>query len=70
MDKCQEEFREMLAQSPLVDLETRDGWFTRNNKWGGEKLISSCIDIFLVSKTIAVLQKLDTEHFEQGPVLP
>ena len=52
MDRFQEEFRELMAQGSLADLETRDGWFTWNKKQGGENLVSSRIDIFLVSKNI------------------
>ena len=48
MDKYQEEFRELLAHSPLSDLETKDGWFTWNNRRGGENLVASCIDRFLL----------------------
>ena len=36
LDKYQEEFRERLSQSSLVDVETGDGWFTWNNRRGGE----------------------------------
>ena len=34
LDKYQEEFRGILAQSSLEDLETGDGWFTWNNRRG------------------------------------
>ena len=47
MDKYQEDFRELLAHSPLSDLETKYGWFTWNNTRGGENLVASCIDRFL-----------------------
>ena len=52
LDKYQEEFRELLAHSPLADLETGNGWFTWNNKRGGEHLIASRLDRFLVSENI------------------
>ena len=35
LDKCQNDFRETLVNSSLVDLETGDGWFTWNNRRGG-----------------------------------
>ena len=38
LEKFQEEFREFLSHSPLVDVETGDGWFTWNNKRGGRIL--------------------------------
>ena len=52
LEKYQEEFREILAQSSLVDLETRDVWFTWNNRRGGDHLVASRLDRFLVSKDI------------------
>ena len=52
MDKYQEEFREILSQSSLVDLETRDGWFTWNNKRGGDHLVTYRMDRFPVSENI------------------
>ena len=52
MDKYQEEFREILAQSSLVYLETEDGWFTWNNRRGGDHHVSSRLDRFLVSEDI------------------
>ena len=52
MDKYQEEFRELLAHSPLSDLETKDGWFIWNNRRGGENLVASCIDRFLLLENI------------------
>ena len=52
LDKYQEEFRDILAQSSLVDLETGDGWFTWNNRRGGNHPVASRIDRFLVSEDI------------------
>ena len=52
LDKYQEAFRDFLTQSPFIDLETGDGWFTLNNKCGGEYLVASRIDIFLVSENL------------------
>ena len=52
LDKYQEAFSEFLAQSSLVDVETGCGWFTWNNKRGGEHLVASHLDHFLVSKKI------------------
>ena len=49
LDKYQEAFNEFLAQSSLVDVETGCGWFTWNNKRGGEHLVASHLDRFLVS---------------------
>ena len=51
-DKYQEEFREILSQSSLVDLEIGDGWFTWNNRRGGDHLVASRLDRFLVSENI------------------
>ena len=52
LGKYQEAFCEFLAQSPLVDLGTGTGWFTWNNKKGGEHLLASRLDQFLVSENI------------------
>ena len=52
LDKYQAEFREILAQSSLIDLETGDGWFTWNNRRGGDHLVASRLDRFLVSEDI------------------
>ena len=52
LDKFQEAFNEFLARGSLVDVETRSGWFTWNNKRGGEYLVASHMDHFLVSKNI------------------
>ena len=41
-----------MAHNPLVDLETRDGWFTWNKRRGGENLVASRFDRFLVSENI------------------
>ena len=49
LDKYQEAFCEFLAESPLVDMETGNGWYTWNNKRGGEHLVASPLDKFLVS---------------------
>ena len=52
LDKYQEAFCDFQAQSSFVDLETRNSWYTWNNKWGGEHLVASRLDRFLVSKNI------------------
>ena len=52
LDKHQEEFREVLAQSTLVDMETGDSWFTWNNRRGRDHLVASRLDRFLVSKNM------------------
>ena len=52
MDKFQEAFSEYLARGPLVDVETGSGWFTWNNKRGGEHLVASHLDRFLVSENV------------------
>ena len=52
LDKYQEEFREVLAQSTLVDMETMDNWFTWNNRRGGDHLVASRLDKFLVSENM------------------
>ena len=52
MDNFQEAFRECLARGLLIDVETGNGWFTWNNKRGGEHLVASRLDRFLVAKNI------------------
>ena len=52
LDKYQEEFREILAQGPPMDLETGDGWFTWNKRRVGDHLVASRMDIFSVSENV------------------
>ena len=52
LDKFQEAFSEFLARGSLVNMETGSGWFTWNNKRGGEYLVASRLDRFLVSENI------------------
>ena len=52
LDKYQEEFRELLAHNPLVDLKRGDEWFTWNYRKGGEHLVASRIDRFQVLENI------------------
>ena len=52
LDKYQEDFRETLVNSSLVDLENGDGWFTWNNRRGHEYLVASRIDHFPVTEII------------------
>ena len=52
LDKYQEAFCEFLSQSSLVDVEIGNLWYTSNNKRGGEHLVGSCLDRFLVSENI------------------
>ena len=50
--KFQEASSNFLSQIPMVDMETGNGWFTWNNKRGGNHLVASHLDRFLVSKHI------------------
>ena len=52
MDKFQEAFGIFQAQSSFVDMETGNGWYMWNNKRGGEHLVASRLDRFLVSESI------------------
>ena len=52
LDKYQEAFGVFQTQSSFVDMEIGNGWYTCNNKCGGEYLVASCLDRFLVSETI------------------
>ena len=52
MDKFQEAFGIFQAQSLFMDMETGNGWYTWNNKRGGEHLVASRLDRFLVSESI------------------
>ena len=52
LDKYQEAFSVFQTQSSFVDMETGNGWYTWNNKRGGEHLVSSHLDRFLASETI------------------
>ena len=53
LDIFQESFRDFIEGSQFVDLETGNGWFTWNNRRGGEYHVASRLDRFLVSKDIA-----------------
>ena len=53
LDRFVEYFINFVEQSQLVDMETRNGWFTWNNRRGGEHHVASRIDIFLVLEDIA-----------------
>ena len=44
LDKYQEAFYEFPSQSPLVDLEMGNRWYTCNNKRGGEPLVASLLE--------------------------
>ena len=52
MDKFQEAFGVFQAQSSFVDMETSNGWYTWNNKHGGNHLVASRLDRFLVLESI------------------
>ena len=52
LDKYQEDFRETLSNSTLMDLEMGDGWFTWNNRRGSDHLVASRLDRFLVAESI------------------
>ena len=52
LDKFQEAFNNFFIQSPVVDMEIGNGWFTWNKKRGGEHLVSLWLDRFLVSEHI------------------
>ena len=52
MDKFQETFGIFQAQSSFMDMETGNGWYMWNNKHGGEHLVASFLDRFLVSESI------------------
>ena len=50
-EEC-EIFQDTIEELALVDVITGKGWFTWNNKWSGERHISSHLDLFLVSESI------------------
>ena len=52
MDKFQEAIGILQAQRSFMDMETGNGWYTWNNKCGGEHLVASCLYRFLVSDSI------------------
>ena len=52
LDKFQEAFGIFQAQSSFVDMQIGNGWYTWNNKHGGEHLVASLLDGFLVSESI------------------
>ena len=52
MDRYQEAFGAFQDDSSFVDLETSNGWYTWNNKRGGEHLVASRLNRFLVSELL------------------
>ena len=52
LDRFQEAFGAFQARSSFVDMETSNGWYTWNNKPGGEHLVASRLDKFLVSEPL------------------
>ena len=52
LEKYQEAFGAFQAGSYFVDMETSNGWYKWNNKWGGEHLVASRLDRFLVSEPL------------------
>ena len=52
IDEYKEDFSVFQAQSSFVDMETGNGWYTWNNKRGGEYLVASHLDRFLYLETI------------------
>ena len=52
LDRFQEAFGAFQARSSFVDMETSNGWYTWNNKRGGEHLVASHLDRFMVLEPI------------------
>ena len=52
LDKYQEDFGVFQTQISFMDMETENGWYTWNNKHGGEHLVASRLDRFLVLENI------------------
>ena len=52
LDRYQEAFGAFQVGSSFVDLEASKGWYTWNNKRGGEHLVASRLDRFLVSELL------------------
>ena len=52
LNKFKEAFNNFLTQIPMVDMEIGVGWFTWNNKCGGEHIVASHLDRFLVPEHI------------------
>ena len=74
LDRYQEAFGAFQASSSFVDMETSNGWYTWNNMQGGEHLVASCLNKFLVSKlllqeTIEVMTEvLPAAIFDHWPI--
>ena len=76
LDRYQEAFGTFQARSSFVDMETGNGWYMWNNEHGGEHLVASCLDRFLVSESILhdtreimteVLLAAGSDHWPIGP---
>ena len=52
LDIYQEAFGAFQAGSSFVEMETNNDCYTWNNKWGGEHLVASRLDRFLVSEPL------------------
>ena len=57
-----------------MDVETGNGWFTWNNRHGGEHHIASSLDIFLLSEGLVngggevIAQVLPAVDYDHWPV--
>eukprot|EP00253_Pinus_taeda_P022963 PITA_22963 len=50
-------FQSFIDNMKLVDSESGNGLFTRNNKRGGEALVTSKLDRFMISEELMLLNK-------------
>jgi len=47
-----EEFSNFIDREEMLDLQTKNGQFTWNNKWMNQFQVATRIDLFLVSESI------------------
>jgi len=65
-------FKTLIDQLNLVDIETRNGIFTWSNRRSGHQHVACCLDRFLVTETLLegdpaleanIMPKLGSEHW-------
>ena len=45
-------FKDFIQERSLVDIETRNGWYTWNNKGEGERHVAYGLDLFILSEAM------------------
>lgn len=57
LNKYSSTFQIFLEDMKLVDIETNNGFYTWNNKRGGDSQVASKLDIFMIFEDLMLLDK-------------